>query len=417
MIEYKDGILRLNLHNDIPDLLWSVSFFLFMLSVICFGSTTSGANYYYYFVFFLFIGVSLALSFNRRRFTRLYLPVHTVWYGLFIILSVISSIWADSFATSFVPLSKILQILAVTYCLILYIDSEEKLERYIYTVLAASVFLILFIYVRTPPAQWFAGFLGSVTRYNTNDVGCAISICVLLSFYEGYIKHKKLCFAICAFSFLTVILTSSRKSLFMSALGIIMIVMFNYRARNYFLRLLCILAAGVLAFVLIYQIPSLYNTVGVRLDSMVEYFMNDKSADYSIALRRFYIDISKSIFAEHPLLGAGFNNFSYLIRSYNRAYSYAHNNYWEILAGLGIVGFITYYWFYVYLFLKLFRQIIDGHKSALLFTPLILLFIVFEYGMVDYYKMQVHLVLAAMFCAVSINDTPVKKPSGEEDDT
>ena len=40
----------------------------------------------------------------------------------------------------------------------------------------------------------------------------------------------------------------------------------------------------------------------------------------------------------------------------------------------------------------------------MLFTPLMLLFLVFEYGMVNYYKTQVHLVIAVAFIAIVLND-------------
>ena len=78
MVSYKDGILRLNFSSGIPDFLWGVSFFMLMLSVICFGSTTSGANYFYYFVFFFFIGVSAALALTERlRTGKIYFSLHT----------------------------------------------------------------------------------------------------------------------------------------------------------------------------------------------------------------------------------------------------------------------------------------------------------------------------------------------------
>lgn len=419
MVSLKDGILRLNLASGIPDLLWGVSFFMLMLSVICFGSTTVGANYFYYFVFFLFIGISLSISLAERlRTGKIFISLHTFWYGLFVLLAFASSIWADSFATSFVPLSKIIQILAVTYCLILYLDRESRMQQYIRIVLAASAFLMVYLFVKTPAQQWFSGFLGAVTSYNSNDVGCALTIAVLFSFYEAYVRHRKAFYFVCVPFFFTVILTSSRKALFMSVLGVLLMVTFNYRARNYILRVLCAILTGVLTIVLIYNIPFLYQTVGVRLDHMIEYLFSDRTSgatiDYSLTLRRFYIDMAKSFFKERPFFGIGLNNFSYRILEYGKTFSYAHNNYWEIAADLGIIGFITYYWFYAYLFVKLTRQMINGHKSALLFMTVLLLFIIFEYGMVNYYKMQVHLVLAAAFCAVSLNDTKV--PTEEEEE-
>ncbi len=418
MSQDQNGALRLSESSGILETIWNVSFFLLMLSVICFGNTKSGTNYYYYAVFFLFIGVSyLEVLLDRSWYRHLYLPLQTIWYGLFVILSIVSSIWAQSFATTILPISKMVQILLLTNCLIQHVKDEKRLEQYIRVMMAASLFLIVYLLARTPPSRWFSGFLGHGTGYNTNDIGLSIAICVLLSFYEAYVHHRRICFALTGLSIFAVILTSSRKGILMSVFGIIVIAVFNYRARQYMLRVLCILAAAFLIIFLIYQIPPLYRVVGMRIDTMLSYFMDDQAFDYSISIRQHFIEIAKSILREHPIFGIGLNNFSYYVRAYSTKLTYCHNNYWEIAAGLGIVGLIVYYWFYVYLFLRLARQVLDGHKSALIFIALLIQFLVFEYGIVNYYKTQSQMVIAAAFCAVMINARADRrqKPKESED--
>ena len=414
MSQIQNGALRPG-NSGILEIIWNVSFFLLMLSVICFGNTQSGTNYYYYAVFFLFIGVSyLELVIDRGWYRHLYLPLHSIWYGLFVVLSIVSSIWAQSFATTITPLSKMVQILLLTNCLIHHLKDEKRLEQYFRVVMASSLFLIVYLLVRTPPSRWFSGFLGHGTGYNTNDIGLSLAICVLIAFYEAYVRGRKLCYALFVLSTFAVILTSSRKGILMSVFGVILIVVFNYRARKYMLRILCILAVMVLLVFLIYQIPPLYQAVGMRISAMLSSFVEDKTADYSISMRLFYIDIAKSIFREHPIFGIGLNNFSYYLRAYGTTPTYCHNNYWEIAAGLGVVGLVVYYWFYVYLFLRLARQVLDGYKSALVFMALLLQFLVFEYGIVNYYKTQSQLVIAASFCAVMINMRMPRQEKAEE---
>lgn len=45
------------------------------------------------------------------------------------------------------------------------------------------------------------------------------------------------------------------------------------------------------------------------------------------------------VWMEHPFAGVGWQNY----RFYNEAGLYAHNNYVELLASLGVVGFFLYY--------------------------------------------------------------------------
>ena len=419
MREKSQKAARLFLTKDILEILWNISFLLLMLAVICFGHIQWGTNYYYYFTFFFFVGVTMAETLLRRNWYRqMYLPLQTVWYGLFILLAIISAFWAPSFGMLTLPMKRMIQNLVLTYCLAQHVSSKDRLEEYIRIVLAVSLFLAIYLLVRTPFDQWFSGFLGRGTGYNSNDIGQSLAVCVIFAFYEAYIRHKKFCYAIAAISMFTVFLTSSRKAISMSILGVILLVAFNFRTRKYMLRVLCILALAALLILLVFQVPQLYRVIGIRLETMVEYFMSDKDVDYSISLRHFYIGVAKSILREHPLIGIGMNNFSDYITRYGDTLAYCHNNYWEIAADLGIVGLIVYYWFYVYLFFKLVRQVFDGHKTALVFLTLLVQFLVFEYGIVNYYKTQSHLILAAAFCAVAINDDeesePERLPAAEE---
>ena len=405
MRENTRGAKRTFTAEDILGFVWNVSFFLLMLAVICFGNIQSGTNYYYYSVFFLFIGVTIAETLlDRNWYRHIYLPLQSIWYGLFLLLALLSSLWASSFGTTMLPLSRMVQILVLTFCLCQHIRNDKRMDNYLQILLAASLFLAVYLLARTPFSQWFSGFLGRGTGYNSNDIGMSMAISVIVSFYLAFVRGNRKLFVLTVLSVFVVVLTSSRKAIFMSCLGVIMLVVFNFRARKYVLRVFTILAVTALVILLIFEVPQLYQVIGVRLETMIEYFMSDHDADYSISLRSFYVGIARSILHEHPFLGIGINNFSYYVRAFGNTLSYCHNNYWEIAADLGIVGLFVYYWFYGYLFIKLARQTLNGHKSALLFITLLVQFLVFEYGIVNYYKVQSHLVIAAAYCAAAMND-------------
>ncbi|MCL2508039.1 MAG: O-antigen ligase family protein [Oscillospiraceae bacterium] len=405
MINYENGILKINSKRSFFDVLWGISFFLFMLSVICY-SVDQSKNYFYFFVFFLLFGVCAADFLVRKlSFRRIWLPLHTIWYGLFLLLCVISTIWAQSFDVAMLPMSRMVQILVITMFLVYFVDSEDRMELYLNILIAATMYMTVYIFVKTPYDMWFDGFLGQVTNYNTNDVGFALSICFLLSFYKAFVKKKFYMYAVCALTFTAAVLTSSRKALLMCVMGMGMMVVFNYRKKNYMLRVFCFIGVLILAVILIYQIPELYNTVGKRMDRMIDFFMVDKTVDQSLYLRRVFIDMAQSFFADSPIFGHGINNFQYLSGLSGEIATYAHNNYWELAADLGVLGLVAYYWFYAYMLVKLFLQMIDGHKLSLLFLPVMILFLVFEYGMVNYYKMQVQLMIAMSFVTINLNDS------------
>ena len=83
---------------------------------------------------------------------------------------------------------------------------------------------------------------------------------------------------------------------------------------------------------------------------MLNYLVgNDASADGSLTLRKGLAEISSQIFYSHPIIGIGLGNNTYQIEQIYGLSVYAHNNYLELASGLGVVGLITYYWYYIYL--------------------------------------------------------------------
>ncbi|MCB9094290.1 MAG: O-antigen ligase family protein [Halobacteriovoraceae bacterium] len=71
------------------------------------------------------------------------------------------------------------------------------------------------------------------------------------------------------------------------------------------------------------------------------------------------------IFLEKPLTGIGFNNFGNLVKDYKIKFnikedinfkSHAHNNYFEILADTGLLGFIPFIFFFLFWFIEMLKR-------------------------------------------------------------
>jgi O-antigen ligase len=81
--------------------------------------------------------------------------------------------------------------------------------------------------------------------------------------------------------------------------------------------------------------------------------------DVSVIWRLKVWAVNFELFKEHPLLGVGFGNSSYYLEEYYKKlgwedlhfYGANGNNYTEILSGMGILGFASFY-FVAFLFLK-----------------------------------------------------------------
>ena len=109
------------------------------------------------------------------------------------------------------------------------------------------------------------------------------------------------------------------------------------------------------------------------------------------------------MFAERPFLGYGMDNFQVkLIQLHYGHIAYSHNNWTEVASNLGIVGLVSYYWFYFYII----KENIAGFKKknyvAVLIIAIVTSFMVFEYGIVSYGIQFYKVVFVILLCTKKI---------------
>jgi O-antigen ligase len=100
--------------------------------------------------------------------------------------------------------------------------------------------------------------------------------------------------------------------------------------------------------------PTYYWARVLSISALIE----DLPSDWSIYMRMQSAKAAITVFLQHPLTGVGFNNYIVHSGSYLYTALMAHNAYLEILAGLGIFGFIAW----ICIFLSGVRGCLRGMK-------------------------------------------------------
>lgn len=409
MFSYKNGILRIGKEKPGLDFFVDTGFFLLLCSQFATPSAGEGVNYFYYFAFFLFLGVTfvkLMLLFKSKG--TFIMPSFTLWFGGFTLLSFASSLWAEYPDNSMLVMSKLLQSTVITFCMAQNYATRTGLLKCVRMFSWAGIYALVFILLKTPIDAWLSGGFGAAaTTLNANTIGMIFTICVIVSFYFAFYCKEKMYYVFAALQLLAVLLTGSRKSLIASAMGIMVMILMKSQRRNLILRIITGLAFLAVLIYLIMSVPELYATIGVRIESMFDHIMED-GGDYSMALRQAFIGHARDMFFEKPILGYGINNFIVKIGQRVGIATYAHNNYYEILADLGIVGFVAFYGYYVYLAVSLLKI---WHKSSGSLLKLMLAWVavimVCEYGLVSYYQVYIHMTLCCAYlfiCAYNNED-------------
>ena len=124
--------------------------------------------------------------------------------------------------------------------------------------------------------------------------------------------------------------------------------------------------------------------------------------DSSTQTRQRFIQLGIEQFWKKPFLGIGIDSSGEMLAQQGEHRTYLHNNFVELLACGGIVGFSIYYSIYVYLIYNLWnlREFSKGESDICLIILGIML--VMDYGLVSYYQKAQYFYFMVCFIQVGI---------------
>lgn len=412
MVSFKKGVLRIESDNkeNAARTLYEISFVLnavtlFMFTNVRFIGTATGI---------LMLMASMLLWIGRRN-KSVVIPYNTVWYVVFTAYAAISCLWSfyiDTYMAGY--FLRMAVIIAMITSISIYVDKPEDLERIIKLYILSISIIVALELGTVPIAEWSQGEMGShFSGENQNGVAFLVFCAELMAFYEFYSKGKKKYIILVVIFILFIILSGSRKAMFASVAGPLMFAVLSVYKKNYFFNILLIITAMSLVVFYIFTDENAYNTIGKRMESMFTFWFDNRShkVDNSLYMRSYYIQLAQEMFSESPVWGKGMGNFAKIIDEiYKLEGVYSHNNYWQILSELGILGFITYYSMYIVIIFKLIKNsFVDKSRVSLMFLCFMILMMVLETGIVTYNSKMPHVVIAIAYTATYVGEMDGRK--------
>lgn len=330
---------------------------------------------------------------------------------LFLLWAALSFLWAFYSLVVLDYLVSVIQSTALAMSMVIYLTSSEKrMIRSFKVYIATCLLLILYLlsnvsFFQILNADFSQNERITAGNINANQVGVCCSYAVLIVY--GFLKIYNSIFKwmlIGVFTFFSLI-TGSKKALITLVLGLFLLILM--KSKDIFQCIIRIVMAVVLLVLLIwllFHVHFLYETMGHRVEGLIDYLVNG-TGDKSTYSRSVMIIQAKKTFLKHPLLGIGLHNF----KEINVYGVYAHNNYWELLVCLGIPGFLFYY---IPLFLTSIRCFFGflGHKDKFELTVVMMLcFLVNEYSTVSYTNEVIQIIVAMIISMVYLYGKQVKK--------
>ena len=309
----------------------------------------------------------------------------------------ISSLWAENSLYAIGKGNNLLLILVLTTSIYMCIcDEEDAVNGILQSIMWGGYIVVIYAFYRYGVSYIMLMLAKGVRIYNpilnANEIGiCAgysILICLYIVLYRGLNVVNVLAIVLAAISLLMLAASGSRKALIMVVGGVLLLFIFRNIDNK---RILNSLAKIVMTFValiiigLIISKTSLFEATFGRIETMINGFLGSGTVDTSTQVRLRMVEIGKELFYRHPILGIGMDNAQiYAGAEFNRKGFYLHNNYIEMLADGGILGFVIYYWIYAYLLIGLIKKRLYRSGEYMIVLILLLTYLIMDYGMVTY---------------------------------
>ena len=344
---------------------------------------------------YLFFGICMLYIKKDNYLIKRFL----IWYTPFIIMCMISSLYAPVMKDSTELFLSLIMAFLFGLSISVFLSFDGSLLYIKYSYILISIFVGIRLIMTFQQRSWWSR-LGENFEMNENLV--ALYFLIAFCFAINEFGNRK-CILINVVSVITssyvILLTGSKKALFAAA--IFAFLFFAIRAGRITKKMRVILIT-MISFVVVYNlimnVELLYNILGYRIQAMVNTLALREftSSSNSTGERGDMIIFGLKTFIHSPLWGRGLNAFQILYGNETGHYAYAHNNYVEILADLGIIGFVLYYSIFwkMLSFIKKMGRIVTRNSFAISLTALL---IFYDVAMVSYYDTRIVMLIMIVF--------------------
>lgn len=318
---------------------------------------------------FIFLGLAIAIVFSHAAYHHFRIKFKFSSFHFYILLfslfCYLSSLWAldarYTIGRGNTMLLTSIVLFAISICFVGTNTIDQMLKAIMWAgiiVTFYSIYYFGFDYIFLSIQG--ANRLGINEDFiNPNEIGMCAAYAMVITFYYALFKKKKIYLLFDIPAFVVVLATEGKKAFLILALGIFLLIAFKNNGNKYFwkkiIRNLGLLIAAILVITTFSRLP-VFSAVTERFNLMFDAFLGQGEAGNSTVTRLALIDIGIDLFKEHPIGGIGINNAHFIAGDiFNHTDYYLHNNYIEMLADGGIIGFCIYYSLFIYLIIKFWR--------------------------------------------------------------
>lgn len=228
---------------------------------------------------------------------------------------------------------------------------------------------------------------------NVNAIGLQTSISIIIAIFYGLYENNKGYFLLSIIPLIVSLGTGSRKVIILIVVGLVLLFILKREEKIDMVSItkkVLIFIIVSLTFVYIAKVP-MFSTVFERFQMSINSITGQGKVDNSTQTRATFIKAGIDQFFKTPILGIGIGNSGYITEQATGWFTYLHNNYVELLATTGIIGFCLYYSVYFYIIFNCVKMLKKKNKYTNIVLIIFLINIILEYAMVSYYSKSTYI--------------------------
>lgn len=338
-----------------------------------------------------------------RKIDQFHIRVFT-----FIVFCFLSSVWAWKSSLSIERGITIFETLICMSVVFWLYQNSMSVDGLLHAIMWSGIIIFLYT-ISYYGAENFMTMSENMARLgndfaNSNAIGMWMAI--VITVYVYYILNSKWKFQniLVIFPVVLMAMSQSRTALIETLIGVAIIIVLQYWGKGDVLKgILSMLFAFSVVVVILYFVSKLDVFEGIS-KRMLEYLTGTGKVGGSITQRAEYREIGWNQFLRTPLLGIGIGNSYELTALYAAHRTYLHNNFVELLACGGAIGFICYYSIHLYIIKTLmsFRKYEPENTNTNICLAIIVMHLVSDWGTVSYYKKYTYVIFLLCFLHIHI---------------
>lgn len=345
------------------------------------------------------------------------ITVMHIWIIIFAAFCYFSAVWAEVPNLAIDKGTSIVKNGICVFLIYIYYQKCDSIKHLLKTMMYGGYALIV-LSVCFVGLDSIAKLINSSTRMegeflNQNTLGMLAALTIIINIYFIiYYREEKIGLPFAALSLIVLAAAGSRKSILELVFGVLLLLLLkNYNKKKIFqsaLKIVIVLLVFAILVAILSELP-MFDFIKLRLENLIHQLTGSGHTDRSIRNRALLDVLGWQIFTDNPILGVGMDCARIPVRQITGIDYYLHNNYLELLADGGVVGFILYFSFYVIIIHRFwkYRKFRDAEYDICLVIMIIQLVIQFAY--VAYYGRETYFYNMLFFLETEIISRKSKK--------